>query len=430
MTLEKLRWMLASLGATQIYVKELAPNDNSKNQPYLSRGDLQALNIFPVGAFRIEDGDKRANLKAPFPLSWLRLDGSVSPAPTAQLIVYHKYPEVRLSGFLKGVVDGPNNLMTTRQAGRLLFLAVAGRRILGWVAGPESSVSNQFQSIRADLNRLGVFWILPQQGTADPRSKLLGELLRIHRLGWIDAQRLSRAGLTPCRGQNCGGCTLEAQLGITANSSSRPDFEGWEVKGHSARRFGLPPTGPVTLMTPAPTDGLYKSLGLEGFLGRFGYWDRNNSARRNFSSPHRIGKQNSKTLLSLKVEGYDPSTGRILDANGSVLLRSQNGEVAASWRFSDLMNHWTIKHARAAFVPYIKAPEDPLRYSYSSHISLAEGTDFTLFLKALATGLVVYDPGIWRISDKDKRERSQFRIPAKHLHTLYHSCQPVDLSGE
>jgi hypothetical protein len=33
-------------GATRIYVKKLAPNDNSKNQIYLG-GDFSALNILP-----------------------------------------------------------------------------------------------------------------------------------------------------------------------------------------------------------------------------------------------------------------------------------------------------------------------------------------------------------------------------------------------
>ena len=41
--------MLQDKGVTKLYVKALAPNDNSKNQIYLG-GDLKSLNIIPVTA--------------------------------------------------------------------------------------------------------------------------------------------------------------------------------------------------------------------------------------------------------------------------------------------------------------------------------------------------------------------------------------------
>jgi hypothetical protein len=34
----------------------------------------------------------------------------------------------------------------------------------------------------------------------------------------------------PCTAPQCGGFTLEAELGIPKNSEAEPDFLGWEVK--------------------------------------------------------------------------------------------------------------------------------------------------------------------------------------------------------
>jgi hypothetical protein len=60
-------------------VKELAANDNSKNQIYLG-GNLEILNLLPMGTVR-EDTTKggETGLKAPLPLSWLRSDGTLAP---------------------------------------------------------------------------------------------------------------------------------------------------------------------------------------------------------------------------------------------------------------------------------------------------------------------------------------------------------------
>ena len=58
-------------GVTLLLVKELAANDNAKNQPYLG-GSMDVANILPIGKVRVEvteKGDKL--LKAPLPFDWL-----------------------------------------------------------------------------------------------------------------------------------------------------------------------------------------------------------------------------------------------------------------------------------------------------------------------------------------------------------------------
>jgi hypothetical protein len=114
--------MMVAHGVTQLLVKELAANDNSKNQPYLG-GSLDILNVLPMGEVRSETTPSgRTGLKAPLPLSWLRPDGSLTVAVGAQLILYPQYPEIRMSGFLKGTKEGPKRADDSAAAGTASLL--------------------------------------------------------------------------------------------------------------------------------------------------------------------------------------------------------------------------------------------------------------------------------------------------------------------
>src|SRR5258706_12173126 len=103
----------------------------------------------------------------------------------------------------------------------------------------------------------------------------------IHEMGWLESERRCKDDtMAPCKGTNCGGYTLEAHLGIIPNGRAEPDFEGWEIKGCSVGDFSRQPAGPLTLMTPEPTGGLYKDHGAEAFVRRFGYPDQSGIADR------------------------------------------------------------------------------------------------------------------------------------------------------
>src|SRR3546814_14536668 len=79
----------------------------------------------------------------------------------------------------------------------------------------------------------------------------------------------------PYAARNGGGYTLEAELGITPNGYAEPDFMGWEIKQYGVRDFvSFRPKYPVTLMTPEPTGGVYRTEGVAAFMRRFGYTDQ------------------------------------------------------------------------------------------------------------------------------------------------------------
>ena len=436
--LAQLQGLMKARGVVRLFAKKLAANDNSKNQPYFG-GDFGVLNILPAGkpvAANTAEGATKPIFKAPLNFAWLSADGNAHPAPNAKLILYPQYPEVRFSGYLEGADrhHRPSELMgTTRLEGRVLFLGVRDDgSILGFAAGPESRLARALGEQR-DLEAVGVFLRIPF-GLADDasanRAALLAELCRIASLGWIISRRLDRHGRDlPCSSPNCGGYTLEAELGIRPNGFSNPDYRGWEVKQHSVGSFGQPTNNHVTLMTPEPSDGFYVAEGVVPFCQRWGYADmRGRTNRINFGGSYRVDARVARTGLTLRLLGYDAAKGRITDASGGIALIDDTGIEAAVWRYADLIDHWKRKHASAAYVPSEKREMPERQYRYSPTVRLGTGTSFEKFLGAFASHHIVYDPGI-KVENYPEapttKRRSQFRMKSQDLGRLYDSMVTV-----
>jgi len=435
MNLDHLLSLLAAKGCRRFYAKRLAANDNSKNQIYFGSG-FKALNVIPYGAVVAEGGATRPRFKAAVDFWWVESASTVRPALGAQLILYPQYPEVRFSGFLRGVGGAFNKVMASRDPGRILVLGITqGNRVYGWAACGDSAVAKEL--LERDhlglLRHVGVFLELV---TAEDRAglqaevSLLMELGRIHRAGWIRAKRLRMDGtVVPCRGVNCGGSTLEAELGVPANSRAAPDYLGYEVKQHHVARFAKPSGGgAITLMTPEPTGGLYRERGVEEFVRTYGYRDkRGRPDRLNVGGNYRVGVRVDATHLTLVLAGWDETSGKILDDRGGVALVDDAGTVAAFWHFAGLISHWSRKHDRAVYVPSLCAT-DPLRYRYGDLVRIGEGADFLLVIEAMSRGVVYYDPGIKlenATSAPRVKRRSQFRVKSADLGLLYESFRTV-----
>jgi hypothetical protein len=433
-TLAHLATLFAGAGCTRLYAKPLAENDNSKNQIYFGP-DFEAINLFPNSGIRPETGLKNPTFKASVPFGWLLPNGSVVDAPGAQLILYSQYPEVRFSGFLRGCSNPPKKLLAARLKGRILFLGVTPTgKVIGYVAPAESATAREFRAT-SHSPTAGVFYELSLPSIASAaasRGILLHELGRIHRLGWIASKQLGSDGrLKPCNAPQCGGFTLEAELGIVKNSSAEPDFHGWEVKQYRVSNFErIESAKAITLMTPEPDGGFYKDRGIPSFVRKFGYQDRHNIPDRlNFGGRHMVGASCQRTGLELELRGFDRGRGRIVDPEGCLALVAPTGEIAASWSFSKILEHWSRKHAKAVYVPSNSREEPTRQYCYGGKVRLAEGTDALRLLKAMATGTVYYDPGIKleRASTDapSHKPRSQFRVAAKQLAALYHNMEIV-----
>jgi len=434
MNLKKLKSLFTDNECSKIYIKKLSPNDNSKNQVYFG-GSFEILNILPISEIKNEEaGDwNKERFKATIKFSWIGEDGNIYPAPNSQLILYPKYPEVRFSGFLAKCENPPSELMTQRLNGRLLFFSVTKNgTVLGFVAAPNSELAQEFEKVKT-LSEHGVFKVIELPQLANNREKLLDELLRIYQLGWIKSKRLDGYGnILPCEAPNCGGYTLEAELGITPNGYSEPDYLGWEIKQFGVTNFAKINSAIITLMTPEPTDGIYKTEGAEAFIRKYGYKDKTGRENRmNFGGVHKIGVRHQLTNLKMQLVGFDIESGKIRNTNGRIVLLDNNENETASWSFSSMLLHWNRKHNQACYVPSLSETEIERKYKYGNNIILGKGTDFQLFLGQMANGNIYYDPGIKmeNVSTKPKiKKRSQFRIKVQNLPNLYKTNEIVDIA--
>jgi len=422
---------MSDAGASRLYAKWLAPNDNSKNQIYLGPG-FEALNVLPSGT-PIADPSKEI-LKAPLAFSWIDEQGRAHAAPGAQLILYPQYPEVRMSGFLKGARWAPSEVMTSRAGGRLLLFGVTeSGNTFGFASKESSNLARELRA-RTDLTPLGVFFVVPVVHRKDSRQLLLAELKRVRDKGWIRAKRLLTAGrFAPCDASNCGGYTLEAELGILPNAISEPDFLGWEVKqyGVTDLRTGKS-LNPVTLFTPEPTGGYYKTHGVEAFVRKYGYPDKRKRVNRiNFGGIYRANETVASTKLTMILDGYDIKTSRLVKPASGITLVDQFSNVAAIWHYTGLLAHWKRKHAMAVYVPSINRKLHGNEYRYGSRLLLAEGADFLNVLRSMACGHVYYDPAIKLVTEAGKstcKRRSQFRVAMTRASALYERSEIVQLA--
>ena len=431
-TLKKLAEAMAGGHSVRLYAKKLAPNDNSRNQIYLG-SNFGVLNIIPHEAVYTDKTDQAGSVrnrsKAPVKFFWVD-EASKYQAPNAQLILYQNYPEVRMSGFLQGCERAPSDIMNSRAEGRIMFLGILpDKNVLGFAVFKDHPIALEL-SAEMNAEQIGVFLDLSSvvAGGGDSKNSLLQTLRFIHEKGWISSQILGQDGIPyPYAAQNGGGMTLEAELGISPNGYAQPDYLGWEVKQYGVNNFqDYRARSPITLMTPEPTSGEYKDNGIIDFMKRYGYADRNGVEDRiNFGGIYRNeGDFHRRTGLALRIKGFDASSKQITDMDGGIYLTTIDDNVAAMWDFSGLDAHWNRKHARAVYVPSMSRKPPP-EYRYGGEVTLCEQTDFLLFLCAISSGMLYYDPAIKMenasSNNPNIKRRSQFRIRQADTNFLYAS---------
>jgi hypothetical protein len=436
MELKNLLRLFSDKNCKKIYVKELQKNNNSKQQIYIATGDTQVLNLFPTNSFEARTSGKRKTISfhAGLNFSWLDDEGKAYPAPKAKFIFYPDYPEVRFSGFISGSKKTPTEILNNKIAGRLLFFGISDNgEVFGYAVNPETEIAQEFKR-KKNLEKIGVIYslgITKDKIVNDTQSLLLNELRRIHLKGWITSKQLGRDNiLSPCISDRCGGPTLEAELGIIQNGKSEPDYLGWEIKQFGVKKFNKIGSAKITLMTPEPDGGFYKTDGVAGFLKKYGYKSSSTEDRLDFTGLHRTGIQQNKTKLKLIIDGYNIETKKIIDPSKGIFLIDEKQNIAASWSFETMLNKWIKKHAKAGYIPSLKRMEPERQYQYSSKIQLGIGTDFNCFMQAFAEGKIYYDPAIRikNISHKpDQKTRNQFRISSSLISELYHKVEEIDL---
>lgn len=423
-------------GAVRILIKPLANNDNSKQQVYLG-ADFDVIRALPSGEVYSDGVSKKGPIfKAPLNFFWISLSGETVHAPNAQIILYPKYPETRLSGFLKGSERRldivPSHLMqppTLEQRAarqnqhRYLVLGVNHTTIWAYCTSWTDDLQNELNAMVAHggMELVASVFYEYRFSAQSSKEKLIEKLVEIYQRGPIESCRLNANGeVIAYQALNGAGYTLEAQFGITPNGSPDPDFLDWELKCHSG--------GAVTLMTPEPNVGSYLD-DLEAFIRRYG--TRVQAERLDFASRHNVGIINSSTSLTMYLEGYDQRTGKVTDPEGGLMLRDLDGHLAAGWKYEKLIEHWKNKHANTCFVSYQTFRDGTNSYQFGPNVTLGKGTSLEKLLRALHSSTIYYDPGVnmklikgrWR-----PKKRNQFRVGWRNIGTLYTEIQHLTLA--
>ncbi|WP_205068478.1 MvaI/BcnI family restriction endonuclease [Photorhabdus bodei] len=430
--IDKISVIMKDLGAKKIIVKPLANNDNSKQQIYLG-ADFSVMQGIPVGELKSAGMSKKgARFKATLNLFWINTDSCKEQAHGSQIILYPNYPEIRLSGIIKGCSIAPSHLMQppTKEErinrcdkNRYLILGICKDMVFAYMSSWEDALSIELREL-IDKNLMNpVFSVFYEyySNIKDSRSDLITRLKEIYSYGFIKSQRLDKNGnVIEYRARNGAGFTLESLFGIIPNGRSGPDFSGWELKTHSGRV--------VTLMTPEPDKGEYIE-NLHKFMSD--YASNKKEDRVDFASIHKIGLLNEKTKLTLYLEGYDFDKKKIIDPDGGLVLRSINGNIAAGWNFGKLLDHWKRKHSKTCFVSYDVKNGDFPYYKFGPQIVLATGANLNKFISALESSKIYYDPGInikYQEGLSKVKKRNQFRIKWKDVLSIYDKAESLDLN--
>ena len=425
---EELGKFLLTLGVTRAYFKPLSENDNSKQQIYFG-SSFQVLQQIPFGKITEFPDYKQPNYKASVKFSWINDSGQTSPAPNTQLILYTRYPEVRLSGFLSDCSTAPKEHLQPIQRearknnnekdGRVMIMGItADDKVYGYLAPKYSSLAESIlSSLYLDVHGKTIQEFPLSGMSGDEKAELINRLYKIVNKGWHESVRLDVNGnIKPYNASNGGGYTLEALFGITPNGIAEPDFRGWELKAFSGTR--------ITLMTPEPDHGFYREKGAKEFALKYGH-DAPNVVKY-FTGTHKVDVLNPTSNMTLIIKGFDFRKGTIIDMSGGLHLLDRNNEPVAIWSFNGLITHWSRKHSHTCYVKYNASRKNGKSgYTYYSPVYLGEKTDFSLFLKTMQSGLIVYDPATKVIlnskGNMTSKARSQFRINFRDLNRLYNT---------
>ncbi|WP_154617922.1 MvaI/BcnI family restriction endonuclease [Pseudomonas syringae] len=432
--LEYVSRLMRSYGAKRIVFKPLANNDNSKQQIYFG-GDFDVLRLIPHGDLIGEPTrDKGVMFKASLKLSWIDVsfDTPPVPAPGAQLIFYPRYPEVRMSGFIRGSSLAPAEIMrppTLEERAcrvgipRCLVLGFCDdQTILAYADTWDGKLSREVfdKIVKGQATKIASVFFEQAQVAEQGRILLLQKLSEIYTGGAVRSGRLDANGkLIEYQAKNGAGYTLESLFGIIPNGRAEPDYQGWELKAHGS--------GVVTLMTPEPDAGIYR-YDLAKFILDYGVC---NDVRRDFTGKHLVDIMHDRSGLTLLMEGYDPEKFEVVDPNGGLVLRDRYGNIAACWSFNKILTHWSKKHAQTAFVSYTVEDRDVRFFRFGPAVSLCEGANLKYFLNAMHSSFIYYDPGVNMKLVNDRwvaKKRNQFRVSWKNIDSLYERVERVVLS--
>lgn len=165
---------------------------------------------------------------------------------------------------------------------------------------------------------------------SSPSKELPDKLKLISKMGFVRSAREGSTGV---------GATLEALLGIEANSSKKPDFKGIEIKASRQLPKQKRAKNRVNLFSQVP-DWKNSPIGTaSNLLGQFGYVE---NGRRQLYCSLSAQKVNTQGL-KLVVDQEDGSIKLIG-------IKDEQEKALAIWDFDELMGRLSEKHPESFWV--------------------------------------------------------------------------------
>lgn len=422
-TFSQLSTLFERAGVRTLYFKRLAPKqDNEKNQIVLGTNVTDLTSLFPASlslrAPSTSELKRKSDLGRPITegllnFYWMDEQGNRFHAPNARLIDYFQYPEGRLSGFLKRCKWAPRAIRRRHQAKYGQRVLVMGSNAAGEVTAlllteKDDPLSTTLSSTGStDVSNLLEIISISDGAILSPAEELKQKLRSVIAHGWHSSVRNKAGVIIPFKGNQGAGYTLEALLGVATNASKEPDFLGHEIKSYRGEK--------LSIMTPTADGGPEGEMSFRDFMDQYGLPSKKDDGSIRFTGLARAGSVSKGRGLSLRVEGYD-ATADVFDVDPARICVQQyadaTGDVLSSWSAQKLADAWNAKHASAVYVKAEKGTDAEGRdqYRFLSPFHVCEGTDVWRLLRAIARGVVYYDPAHSIYQDGVAKVRPQWRI--------------------
>lgn len=422
-------------------IKKLPKNANDKNQVYFHH-DASILNAVFDMTFEERGKSSSITKRSSSPgkfipqalfneFYWLSKNGTRHKAKQCKAIVYHQYPEARLSGFqtIDGQMPRSMSIEYTKSPELLPRYLIVGATSKGtaiaiMVVSPSKIFEKEFKNL-PDFANSKICKHLTVTTKVNNTDKLRAILTEKVAGKTLKGCRLDKTGNTiPFTGTQVHGYTLEHACGILPNSDKNGDIFGIELKCFTNKK--------LTLFTPEPDGGLYYE-NFASFMKKYGYYK---GGDYRFTGLHRFNQISERAQLTLVIT-YLPISKSGEEINRKhfdknipfakqlhkmrVELEDINGVIAASWSVERLLNCWGAKHNEVVYFPAkvsANTNSDEVLQGYTKQVEFSnevlwcKGTTLENLMNAIYEGLIFLDPAPkYNEEDKSKnKRRSQWRI--------------------
>ena len=237
-------------------------------------------------------------------------------------------------------------------------------------------------------------------------KELLERLTEIAGKGFIKTMRPGDTGV---------GYTLESLLGISANSSKKPDYNGIELK---ASRFRTAQTGQAAIFSQVPNWKISRLKGSKEILDERGQYSEKKQRNQLF---HEISaKAPNSYRLQLDV-GDD-----VLD---QVYVSEDRGVVKdVTWQLDKLRQRFATKHKESAWITALTKGRWADEEFWYKHVKHTQGVDPSAFPILLESGAITVHYLIKELpSGAAKDQGYLFKTSTKNLELLFASVEEYSL---